>query len=706
MALATQTINLDLRPHYNRQNTNIVYCSQYDSDLRNVVVNIADAGTAVNVSTYTIYVEGTKPDKHGFSYELTSIGGTVASNVVTFPLQLQMTAVAGITNAELVFYSGDERIGSANFILAVEQAGLADDIDVSDTDIPAYVDGAQQAAQAAEDAKDAAVDAKDLAVSAADTAQTVLDSIPEDYTDLSNDVEGLKNALQIAGEDYLPLPIINNSRVSLGGVIVENATGWQRTDYIDVSEYETLKIIAPQATSYSVFFKADKTFDSQKAVALGTNILSVPSTAKYYMLCVNASNLSSFLIYSLDKMKIEQLEKDVDNCAKLASANLFDKSTITADSFVNYTNGNVQSTTVGACASDWIECEAETTYVMSNATNHQTNSCAFYDASKTYISGITTSGARAPYVFTTPENAVYMRWTVYNVVIDSTQIEKGSTPTPYSAYQMAVQIKDINLPALEYALTKEVTVGASGCDYTSLLEALASTSDGTPIRVTTGTYDIAQEYTDKYGSDYWTNYAGYATTNPFDRGLWVTNGRKVTLEAGAKLVFNLDGSTTVKNQFSVFATGYNAHIEGGCIDIGQNLCRYAIHDDWGSQNGTNVFENIVFVGSPVSQSHIGGGMGYHLNYRIENCIFLDNSGACDISYHNNLSAEAENKLEVTGCYGSKKCVFRWYGNSTKISYAVVHDCHFSEIYAEPHPTATPNTNVNVQLIAFNNEISA
>lgn len=187
MALATQTINLDLRPHYNKQNTNIVYCSQYDSDLRNVVVNIADAGTAVNVSTYTIYIEGTKPDKKGFSYELTDIGGTVSNNVVTFPLQLQMTACAGITNAELVFYSGDDRVGSSNFILAVEKAGLADDIDVSETDIPAYVDGAQQAAQAAEDAKDAAVDAKDTAVA-------VAASIPADYTTLSNDVDDLKSA--------------------------------------------------------------------------------------------------------------------------------------------------------------------------------------------------------------------------------------------------------------------------------------------------------------------------------------------------------------------------------------------------------------------------------------------------------------------------------------------------------------------------------
>ena len=194
-AIATQTINLDLRPHFNRQNNCIVYCSQYDNDLRNVVVNIADAGTAVNVSTYTIYIEGTKPDKKGFSYELTDIGGTVSNNVVTFPLQLQMTACAGITNAELVFYSGDDRVGSSNFILAVEKAGLADDIDVSETDIPAYVDGAQQAAAEAEQAKE-------TAVSAAETAQGVLESIPEDYSDLSNDVDDLKSALDQAIEEF------------------------------------------------------------------------------------------------------------------------------------------------------------------------------------------------------------------------------------------------------------------------------------------------------------------------------------------------------------------------------------------------------------------------------------------------------------------------------------------------------------------------
>ena len=248
MALATQAINLDLRPHYNKQNTTIVYCSQYDNDLRNVVATITDAGEAVNVSTYTIYIEGTKPDKHGFSYELTSISGSVANNVVTFPLQLQMTACAGITNAEIVFFSGDERIGSSNFILAVEQAGLAEDIDISETDIPAYVDGAQQAAADAERAKLDAQSAKDTAVSAAETAENVLESIPADYSELSDSVDDLKSAnSQLA--DHLGYNINQNyTGFQIG--FYANGTGVynpSRTDYVCT---KSIIEVEPNSTVY------------------------------------------------------------------------------------------------------------------------------------------------------------------------------------------------------------------------------------------------------------------------------------------------------------------------------------------------------------------------------------------------------------------------------------------------------------------------
>lgn len=340
-AIATQTINLDLRPHFNRQNNCIVYCSQYDNDLRNVVVNIADAGTAVNVSTYTIYIEGTKPDKKGFSYELTDIGGTVSNNVVTFPLQLQMTACAGITNAELVFYSGDDRIGSANFILAVEKAGLADDIDVSDTDIPAYVDGAQQAAQAAEDAKDAAVDAKDTAVA-------VAASIPEDYTTLSNDVDDLKSAIQL---EMIPTSFtwVDGDFDANGNVT--SSTSFQITDFIDASP---LGVELNGASAlYIYYYNASKVHISHETI--NTDRVVNPqnvSGCAYYRLDTRATNvpllkLSAYPAITNAITELQEKAEQIFKAIELTLSNYYERGLITYSTgkIAPYASGFVHSRT-------------------------------------------------------------------------------------------------------------------------------------------------------------------------------------------------------------------------------------------------------------------------------------------------------------------------------------------------------------------------
>lgn len=152
MSLTPQTITLDLNPSFTQMQT--VHCSQYDDNIRQIIVKLQDGGTDIDVSSYTIYIEGTKPDKHGFSYPLTEIG-SVSGNTVTFYIQLQMCAVPGMTRAEVVLKSGDDRIGSANFMLAVERAGLQDDTNTSDSELAPYINGAETAAQeAAQSASD------------------------------------------------------------------------------------------------------------------------------------------------------------------------------------------------------------------------------------------------------------------------------------------------------------------------------------------------------------------------------------------------------------------------------------------------------------------------------------------------------------------------------------------------------------------------
>ena len=146
MAITPLTVTIDLNPSYKK--IPAVYVSQLDNNLRSLAITVQDGGVNYDVASsgYDVYVEGTKPDKHGFSYKVTDIGGTVVGSVVTVPMQTQMTCVQGMVPTEIVLKSGADRIGSANFLLVVEHAGLAEDVDVSETDIPAYIDGAQQAA--------------------------------------------------------------------------------------------------------------------------------------------------------------------------------------------------------------------------------------------------------------------------------------------------------------------------------------------------------------------------------------------------------------------------------------------------------------------------------------------------------------------------------------------------------------------------------
>lgn len=208
MTLATQTLTLDLRPAYNTRG--VVRCSQYDDVLRSVTFMIQNEGVDIDVSAYTVFIEGTKPDNTGFSYNVRDIGGTVQINQVTVPIQVQMCAIAGMVRAEVIFKNGSERVGSANFFIAVEAAGLDANVDISETEIPAYISAAEHAAEVAQQAQQAAqqiLDTSDQALLAAqqaeliaqgalDQAEETAESIPSDYTELSDDVDDLKNALQ------------------------------------------------------------------------------------------------------------------------------------------------------------------------------------------------------------------------------------------------------------------------------------------------------------------------------------------------------------------------------------------------------------------------------------------------------------------------------------------------------------------------------
>jgi lysophospholipase L1-like esterase len=122
-----------------------------------------------------------------------------------------------------------------------------------------------------------------------------------------------------------------------------------------------------------------------------------------------------------------------------AGKNLFDKNVATSGYYVNHLNGSLVASSA-YYASDFIPVAPSTSYAI-----NKSYWLAFYDANKSYISGVTTlSGAAS--TITTPANAIYMRVSIYNTLLDTLQVESGTASTPYESYNLKIPSDVLSLP--------------------------------------------------------------------------------------------------------------------------------------------------------------------------------------------------------------------------------------------------------------------
>lgn len=137
---ANQVITVNLVP--GKIAKPVVHLSQYDNGAgRPIRFDIYDGEQAYTIpNTVSVTLEGTKPDGYGFSYTTTKSGNTVtASNYSN-----QMTAVVGLTHAQLVFTNtSGARVGTIPIVIDVSRAGLSSDTVISASEI-AVIEEAQQ----------------------------------------------------------------------------------------------------------------------------------------------------------------------------------------------------------------------------------------------------------------------------------------------------------------------------------------------------------------------------------------------------------------------------------------------------------------------------------------------------------------------------------------------------------------------------------
>lgn len=165
----------------------VVYASQFDEQTNAVTFTLYSGEKPFSLpSGVGILVNGRKPDGTVFSYSAASFSG----NTVSVNVMQQMTAIQGDVLCELRLSVGAQEVGTANFILRVEEAPLNSDSVLSETELPLIEQAANIAATLAEqietttNAASTATDAADRASGSATQAALSEYNVNQQYSSL------------------------------------------------------------------------------------------------------------------------------------------------------------------------------------------------------------------------------------------------------------------------------------------------------------------------------------------------------------------------------------------------------------------------------------------------------------------------------------------------------------------------------------------
>ncbi|QIW17173.1 hypothetical protein [Bacillus thuringiensis] len=283
----------------------------------------------------------------------------------------------------------------------------------------------------------------------------------------------------------IPGKYVNYNSGSLG---VSPDGSHNASDYIEILPNTSFKISG--TNEQGAFYDVD-----QKYISGFTNAAAVyvsPNNARYIRLTVKNHQLDSTQLEkgtsvtayapfgamfdaNIIKTPIpeEKLSLDKNIMRGKPSKNLFNKETITSGYYVSYATGNL-GILVGYNASDYISVLPNTDYIISG-TGEQ---LAFYDANKTYISGLDFASK----LKTTPGNAAYIRINAKDNQLSIVQLEKGTSVTAYAPFGASISIDQVSfsIPNVEI-VTKTVKPDGTG-DFSSPKLANDSITDSSPSK--------------------------------------------------------------------------------------------------------------------------------------------------------------------------------------------------------------------------------
>lgn len=156
-----QIVDINLIPGITKVSR--VYASQYDVG-RIFKFNLYMGDEVYTIpSGSTVKFRGIKPDRHAFSDSATWSG-----NVVTVTTVQQETCIPGDVECELQITKSGTILGTANFIMRVEQTPVSQDSDFTPSEIAYIEQKVEEAEQAADDSAEYAKRSQSYAVGGTD----------------------------------------------------------------------------------------------------------------------------------------------------------------------------------------------------------------------------------------------------------------------------------------------------------------------------------------------------------------------------------------------------------------------------------------------------------------------------------------------------------------------------------------------------------
>ena len=435
------------------------------------------------------------------------------------------------------------------------------------------------------------------------TYNTAGDAIRGQYEDAIDHVDNVYLQIGEFYQDWLQnTTIIDGKYINYhDGTEVLNAS-LSATDFIPVMK--NTEVITYKELQLA-FYDENKTYVSGLLLnANGNCYFHVPNddTIRYMRLCYTTTDLPDCYIYYKKSSYDAKLEEDymprkeLNPLLNINPENMIDTNALFEGKYVNFANGTLAGLATYS-ATDYIAAYPGFTYRC--AGNDGGTMVAFYDKDYTYISGLNLAYNTT---FQAPDNAAvrWMRW---------------SSLTANSA-SFSISVAGNN-EKIKYITTSE-----------GILEGLedAYAHGYKKVVVQSGTYDLIQEYTDKYGADYFndytTNYNNLANGYN-DRGVWLEN-IEITFAQNAFVTMKYTGNNAnVKTFLSAFAIGANVILRG--LQLDSAGLRYGIHPDFNPATYSYFrmydCDLVHDDGTSGTNQVIGAGLGNCCDWSFENCIF-------------------------------------------------------------------------------------